>query len=751
MASIKSVISGGWTRRLRVCAVLGAALIATILLAASASAGTPNTWTPAAPPQTGSAFGATVSLHNGDVLLVGGQDGSGNTTNSSEVYDPRTDTWASAGLMSTPRFLPVAVTLQSGKVLVAGGTTDNTGSTALDTGEVYDPSTNTWTPVANTMSSPRGDYPAIALLPNGDVLIAGGADAGGDAVATADIYNPTSNTFAPASSMSTGRILTAATPLSNGKVLVAGGQDINGAPVDTAEIYDPGTDSWISAANPMSVGRTYPGLAHLPNGEVLVAGGVNSGSSLNSPSTTTATTNIYDPSSNSFTPGPAMMVSRIFFGITPLADGRVLVAGGVTLGGGGGAITGDTEIYDPRTNSWSEAAPLPPIAAFTLSLLPNGQALQASGATGGPNGSSSTQAELYTPTYPPGAPVAVSATPGNRSAYVTFAPPVNDGGLRVTHYTITASSGQRVSTPDGRTFATLTRLTNGRKLTFTVTATNSLGTGPASAPSNAVTPMAPDQAPRLRIFGLARRLRLTSFIHGVRFSVKPNKTASLQISLLASANVATIARAGSLTLASKHMGQSAKLRRVLLAPPRNLVGHPRLAKVELVIVAIDKAGSRSTTSRWITVTGPRSSAPRNPAQVSIPTKSATITPRGDVPIRLKCRLRRADCSGTLTLWPVEADSGPVDALVAACARGCRPLGNAHFHIHAGHTGLVQVQLSSYGRRLLAQQKTLRATATATTSSSTTVTTITIKAGGGVNAPILARRRSSLGLAAIASW
>jgi hypothetical protein len=212
--------------------------------------------------------------------------------------------------------------------------------------------------------------------------------------------------------------------------------------------------------------------------------------------------------------------------------------------------------------------------------------------------------------------VAVSATPGNRSAYVTFAPSVSDGGFPTTHYTITASSGQTVTTPDGRTFATVTGLTNGKKVTFTVTATNALGPGPASAPSNAVTPAAASNPPKVRIFGLAKRLSLTSFMKGVRFSVKPNKAASLHILLLATAKGATIARAGSITLASKTMRPSSKRRRVVLMPLKMLIGHPRTARVELVIVAVDKTGSRSTTSRWITISIPPGRAPRIPRAVA---------------------------------------------------------------------------------------------------------------------------------------
>ena len=96
-----------------------------------------------------------------------------------------------------------------------------------------------------------------------------------------------------------------------------------------------------------------------------------------------------------------------------------------------------------------------------------------------------------TPTAP-GAPTGVAAAPGNGTATVTWTAPT-DGGSPITSYTVTPYVGTTAQTPttvtgspDGD--ATITGLTNGTTYTFTVTATNAVGTGPASSPSNAVTP-----------------------------------------------------------------------------------------------------------------------------------------------------------------------------------------------------------------------------------------------------------------------
>jgi Fibronectin type III domain/Domain of unknown function (DUF1929) len=97
------------------------------------------------------------------------------------------------------------------------------------------------------------------------------------------------------------------------------------------------------------------------------------------------------------------------------------------------------------------------------------------------------------PPTAPGAPTAVTATAGNGSASVAWTAPA-DGGSPITSYTVTPyaagipQAATIVSGSPPATSATIMGLANGTSYTFTVNATNSVGTGPASAPSNAVTP-----------------------------------------------------------------------------------------------------------------------------------------------------------------------------------------------------------------------------------------------------------------------
>ncbi len=97
---------------------------------------------------------------------------------------------------------------------------------------------------------------------------------------------------------------------------------------------------------------------------------------------------------------------------------------------------------------------------------------------------------------PPTMPLTVTAVPEDASAIVYWQPPASDGGTYISQYTITPYIGAVAQTPtlltgyNPPTSTNVTGLINGTAYTFKVSATNSAGTSPDSAPSNAVTPAA---------------------------------------------------------------------------------------------------------------------------------------------------------------------------------------------------------------------------------------------------------------------
>jgi hypothetical protein len=170
--------------------------------------------------------------------------------------------------MATARELHTATVLGTGKVLVAGG---YNGSNDVSSAELYDPTTNTWS-AAGSMATARESHTAT-VLGSGKVLVAGGSTGSGY-TNSAEVYDPTTNSWSAAASMATARLGQTATLLGTGWVLVAGGFNSSSGYLSSAELYDPTTNSW-SAAGSMANARASHTATLLGTGKVLVAAGSN--------------------------------------------------------------------------------------------------------------------------------------------------------------------------------------------------------------------------------------------------------------------------------------------------------------------------------------------------------------------------------------------------------------------------------------------------------------------------------------------
>jgi hypothetical protein len=230
------------------------------------------------------------------------------------------------------------------------------------------------------------------LLPDGQVLIAGGNNSKGD-LASAELYNPATHGWSFTGIMPTTRNTSAAVLLPDGRVLVAGGYDSVGI-CGSAMLYDPATGKW-SAAGSMSTAHYGHTMTLLATGKVLVAGGENGkgGSAKNSPSVKTA--ELFDPATRKWIVTGPMIEPRSGHTSTLLPDGRVLVTGGYTDGGIGEKILSDAELYNPVTGKWTKTGSMHVTRCFhTATLLPDGKVLVAGGF--GETNSADT-AELFNP------------------------------------------------------------------------------------------------------------------------------------------------------------------------------------------------------------------------------------------------------------------------------------------------------------------------------------------------------------------
>ncbi|HEY6372331.1 MAG TPA: kelch repeat-containing protein, partial [Candidatus Sulfotelmatobacter sp.] len=291
------------------------------------------------------------------------------------------------GSLNEARGLHTATLLPDNKVLVAYGSnsssfTNATGYVGLSSVEVYDAGTGTFTEIVADDGGGIFGHTAT-LLPNGKVLLAGGFvnsvwDYGGSTSSNgAGLYDSATGEFSGTGNMTAFRGDQTATLLANGKVLITGGadQDPTGTGLASAELYDPGTGTFAQTES-MSVGRFLHTATQLQNGTVLIVGGV-----LTSTSGPVATAEIYDPATGIFTMTGAMTTAREQHTATLLADGRVLIVGGTTSAGTGDLQpTATAEVYDPSTGSFSVTGSMAEARTFhTATLLPSGNVLVAGG------------------------------------------------------------------------------------------------------------------------------------------------------------------------------------------------------------------------------------------------------------------------------------------------------------------------------------------------------------------------------------
>jgi WD40 repeat protein len=198
-----------------------------------------------------------------------------------------------------------------------------------------------------------------------------------------------SGTFVNTGSLAVGHDSHTATLLPNGKVLVAGG--VNGPGDQTAsasaELYDPASGTW-TATGSLVTARYVHTATLLSNGKVLVAAGFSDTSGY------LASAELYDPASGTWTATGSLATARFFPTATLLPNGKVLVTGGYN---DSSPALASAELYDPASGTWTATGSLATARFFqTATLLPNGKVLVAGGNDGN-GGPALASAELYDP------------------------------------------------------------------------------------------------------------------------------------------------------------------------------------------------------------------------------------------------------------------------------------------------------------------------------------------------------------------
>jgi hypothetical protein len=459
-----------------------------------------QTWTPVGG-QSGVLNGSSVQYLPGKILYSGGASSVLTTapaTNTTAVLDTNAakPTWTQTQPMLYPRIYHTLVTLANGQVFAVGGE-GSSDQSVVTTGvmptEIWDPVSQTWSAAA-PISAARNYHSTAVLMPDGTVLSAGGGHYDGLNNAAQDnyqIYSPSylfngprpTITSAP-SSATYGSTISVATPQASSIKavnLVSLGTDTH--QIDMNQHFVPLS---FTAGNG-SLNVTMPSsAADAPPGHYMLF-------ILNS----------------SGTPSIASIIG-LNQATTPVVPGAPT---GVTATAGNGSATVSWTAPDNGNSPITSYTVTPYIGgtaqtattvtgtatSATVTGLTNGTSytftVTATNAVG--TGPASAASNAVTPQAPtvPAAPTAVTASAGNGAATVTWSAPSN-GGSAITSYTVTpylsgvAQTATTVTGTPPATTATVGGLTNGQSYTFTVTATNAIGSGPPSSASNAVTPSA---------------------------------------------------------------------------------------------------------------------------------------------------------------------------------------------------------------------------------------------------------------------
>ncbi len=299
----------------------------------------------------------------GEILIAGGRCLGFDPLASAELYDPASNRFMKAK-MKASRARAVVVLINrgsdAGKVLITGG--DGRDFCPLASTELYDPATNSFAR-GPAMRAARVDHTATVLAAGphaGEVLIVGGSGWGPQcngpvALASTELYDPAKRVFAPGPRLRAGRQGHTATPIvsgpNRGEILIAGGTDSNFHPLASTELYDPWSNQLLAGPSmnlPRAEHTATVIVAGRNSGGILIAGGYDGRTG------PLAATELFDPVSIRFLPGPNMKTARERHTATVIDSGpkagRILIAGGDTTDD---EQLSSTELFNPDPAGFS--------------------------------------------------------------------------------------------------------------------------------------------------------------------------------------------------------------------------------------------------------------------------------------------------------------------------------------------------------------------------------------------------------------
>jgi len=320
-------------------------------------------------------------LNSGKALIAGGMDSLTTLVTGCELYDSATQSFTATGALLQGRIDPTVIKLNDGRVLAMGGNLYGSASVsegggrapgvpALSTCEIYDPGPGTWSATADMGWKRR--MPEAIKLADGRIFVSGGVDdTDGFGLRSTEVFDPSTLTWTAGPSMSVKRYGHRMGLLPDGRVLISGGlwhgPDLVDYATASCEIYDPSTNS-LSAGPSMATARGRFGFVSVGGGQFLAMGGLwyqePSPPATNSLYASVSEVELYDATTNTWTPKPSLPRGMYDFAVASPDAGRAMIFDGFDVQG---TDAGQIILYDPNFNTWTEVGNLVTSRSFPFS------------------------------------------------------------------------------------------------------------------------------------------------------------------------------------------------------------------------------------------------------------------------------------------------------------------------------------------------------------------------------------------------
>jgi N-acetylneuraminic acid mutarotase len=279
------------------------------------------------------------AVWTGSRMIVWGGDDTTTFFNTGGVYDSVSSSWSATSMTNAPSGRDLHTAVWTGSKMIVWGGYDGSGN--VNTGGIYDPVSNTWTATSTTNApSARNSHSAVWT---GTKMIVWGGDtnAGGTLFNTGGIYDPVANSWSPISTAGAPSARDSHAALWTGSKMIVWGGGAGSTTVNTGGIYDPATDSWRATSTTNAPVGGYLNSAVWTGSKMIVWGGYH-GFPVN-------TGGVYDPAADSWSATSMTGAPTARAGHTAVWTGsRMVVWGGSTKG----PLANTGGVYDPAANSW---------------------------------------------------------------------------------------------------------------------------------------------------------------------------------------------------------------------------------------------------------------------------------------------------------------------------------------------------------------------------------------------------------------